>query len=336
MHYQRGAEEDQCRNEQPPARACCGWTRQREIALQQIDRVRKCCGRGFGPAPCRTAHERDTRLALPAREIGVRHIGFHSDLHPNFHSHLRRRLAVASRMRERQGQLHRQSVFPCNRRHRKRAAVGAAYEAVARTRGAPAPSAAGQREIGFCDHTRHPREGSRVRRALTQRRNEWTRRDYDAHASAGRLRRHSEMLRILRSSELVVERECRGRRDACRGQRRKRQARDPHLRRGKHGFDAIRRRPGIGRIATGAHASVGVVEQCPRLRTSARRRRVDQHSKRRHAQEVAAIMRDSLLDRSHGNYSMVCQITSGQALARLRRRARARASVAPCCASIVT
>jgi hypothetical protein len=105
-------------------------------------------------------------------------------------------------------------------------------------------------------------------------------------SSAGLLRRHREMLRILRSGQLIIDRKAAAAANARRGQRGSDTC-DSHLRRCEHGLDTVLRRARRPAIATRAHAWIRTTRTAPSLRTVARRRRVDQHAQRRHAQDAA-------------------------------------------------
>jgi hypothetical protein len=176
-----------------------------EISLENVDRTGKRSLLSIGTAPRGAAHERNGGLTPPA-----------DDWRPARRTPraLRAAASVAPGVRERQGQFRRQCIGGRNRGHWKRAAIGTANETVTVSCGTPAPSVVRYDEIGFGDDASQARKWARVHLAITQRGDERARGDHHANTSTGLLSRHGEMLRFVRSGELIVDRERRRRRDA--------------------------------------------------------------------------------------------------------------------------
>ena len=229
-----------------------------EVALQEIDGIGKRGGRRRRPAPRRTADERDTRIALPAREIGIIDVG----LDANF----RRGRAITPRLRERKCELGGQDATGVGRRHRKRAAVAAANERLGGggRRGTPAPAPVGQCEIGLGDHARDSRREAALFLPAAQSDDEGASGNDHAHAAVRLLPRHGEVLRVLRSRELIVDGEARRRGDAPGAEGRQRDGGDANLRGREHDLDAIGGRPRARCGAPGPDAGARVVEEPPR------------------------------------------------------------------------
>jgi hypothetical protein len=107
-------------------------------------------------------------------------------------------------------------------------------------------------------------------------------RDRDANSAVGALRRHGDVVRGVRSGELVFERESGGAGDARGRHGRQCDRRDAHLRSGEHNLGPVRGGPGGGTIPAHAQASAGGIEQHPGVGTVRRGRGGEQDAQHRH------------------------------------------------------
>ena len=263
-------------HEQSPPRAARRGRRQREVALQEIDRLREAGGGRRGPPPRGAADARGGRSrAAIARG-----------------RHRPHRARCGFRLAEcrRAAPVRAPARAPPAGRPSSGRRTGNALPSWRRTkastprrRRAPAPSAIRHGEVGLGDHARKPRRGRPAMHAVAQRGDEPSCCDDHAHAAVGPLPRHGEVLRVAgpASWSSTAKRAAAATRPGASGG--SDDDRDADLRRREHGLDAIGGRPGArgrGRYA----CSTRVVEESPRNGVAGAPGGVGEvHAQRRHS-----------------------------------------------------